>query len=185
MQANHKHYTLILISIIALASSFSGYFIFFKRILYQSNQGGKASSVVALNNEKKSLEKEMESIYKSTVEDRAFVTKIILPQDEIVGFIEKVENISNDTKAEVSISSITNTMNANSKVGDMGYMTAHIEAKGLWSNVMRTLSLVENMPYSITINNIRLEGEKDASMDKKKTQPMWNLSLDIKVLIVK
>ena len=185
MQANHKHYTLIIISILAIASSFTGYFLFFKIILHESSQADKSSSVIALNNEKKSLEKKKEGIFKSKVEDRAFITKIILPQDEIVGFIEKVENISNDTKAEVSISSIGNNMSANSKVGDMGYMTAHIEAKGSWQSIMQTLSLVENMPYSISINNIRLERVKDDFLDKKKTQGVWNISLDIKVLIVK
>ena len=167
MKANHKHYTLILISALTLIFSVGGYFIIYKIMMDQKEKGISAISAISLEDEKKLMEQELEKVYKSTKEDREFIYSLLIPEDKIVPFIEEIEKIGDYTKTEFNISSISS---------DTDNLKAHIESMGLWSNIMQTLLLIENMPYSVSINNIRLEG-----MDKDK----WKLSLDIKALILK
>ncbi len=180
MKANHKHYTLILFSILTLVFTVIAYLAVYKMIINQSKKGAEASTIISTQDEKRMMETQLESLFNSTKEERAFISDLFINKEEIVPFIEEIEKIDDYSNVELNISSIDS---------DDLYFKAHIEAEGTWHDIMHTLILIENMPYSVSINNIKLEGEKDIAVDTKKTEKKlekkWKLSLDIRTLIYK
>jgi len=142
-------------------------------IMFESDKSEKASIIIATDDQRKLLEQELEKIHQSSKEERAYVSGLIIDKDEIVTFIEEIEEIGIDTETDISISTIDSNDTSIKKDGDIGYLRSHIVVKGSWQNTMRALLLIENMPYGIVVNNIRLEGREDR----------WDMSLDVKALI--
>ena len=118
MKANHKHYTLILFSIITLLVTSIGYFVLYRMIMFESDKSEKASIIIATDDQRKLLEQELEKIHQSSKEERAYVSGLIIDKDEIVTFIEEIEEIGIDTETDISISTIDSNDTSIKKDGD-------------------------------------------------------------------
>jgi hypothetical protein len=61
-------------------------------------------------------------------------------------------------------------------------LKAKIKVEGGWVNVMTAFALIENLPVSLSINNVEL---RSTDVGGKKPAKIWNLDLDIEALIKK
>ena len=66
MKANHKHYTLILFSILTLVFTVIAYLAVYKMIINQSKKGAEASTIISTQDEKRMMETQLESLFNST-----------------------------------------------------------------------------------------------------------------------
>ncbi len=139
----------------------------YKTIITQAENSSKFINDINTESEKRQHEDELTKIYNNTILDRSKITSFFINEDKVVDFIEKIEKISSDSKTNISLSSI-NT--------ETGYVGAHINAVGSWSNIMQALILIENLSYGLSINNVHTVSSGDHK---------WNLSLDISVLTIK
>lgn len=104
-------------------------------------------------------------------------------EDQVVGFIEKVESIGDITGKPISISAINADDISGAAVGTVGKIKAHVSSSGSWPTVMKTLTLAEKLPYSVLINNLRfdLSGISEAT-GKSLATAQWRIDFDIEVL---
>ena len=95
-----------------------------------------------------------------------------------MGFIERVEKVGEDSKTELELSSIESLE---------GEVKAKIEVKGSWSGIMSALMLIENLPFSILINNVHINAPSDLSSDEGGVgaAKIWTLRMDIEALTAK
>lgn len=172
MKMNHRHIILILFAIISIfASSFAYYFIY-NKTLELAHSYVRDMGDVNSEGDKHQKEQELVRVYESTKESRLKISTFLIHEDKIVNFIETVENIGDSSNTKTEISSINN--------GD-GVVKAKVTSSGSWSGVMTALSLIENLPFSVVIKNVRLSAM--SGLDKKGSG--WELSLDIEAVSIK
>ncbi len=173
MYTNHRHYILIIFAIITLAVSVFG-FVFLRDLIYsRAVTSAKIAREVSQIDEQNKHESDITSIYDKSSEQRRLLDSFIVPKEKIVDLIESIEKIGVDTSTDLELSSITNQESKDDKTSQF---QAHVDVKGTWTNIMRSLILIEGLPYSVSINNTRLI----KSGDSKSSQ--WELSLDLRVL---
>lgn len=200
MKIGHKHYILLIMSILAFIVSVTAYFIMYKNIVKQGSVTSKAHAELQYQNEMKKHEEDLVQLYNNSEKDRQNINSIIISEDKIVDFIEAVENIGKQSGVEITISSI-NKENKDSKDAKLknfnigNTITARVDAKGSFASIMKSLVLLENMPYQVYLNNILITtdatdsvGNGDINVPIKKktsTNNKWSLSLQVKALSTK
>lgn len=200
MKIGHKHYILLIMSILAFVVSGTAYFIMYKNIVKQGTITSKAHAELQYQNEMKKHEEDLVELYNNSEKDRQNINSIIISEDKIVDFIEAVENIGKQSGTDITISSI-NKENKDSKdtklknfnIGNT--ITAKIDAKGSFASIMKSLVLLENIPYQVYLNNVVITtdvsdnvGNGDIVVSTKKkiaTNSKWSMSLQIKALSTK
>ncbi len=196
MYINHRHYVLLVFAVIALAVTIFGYAFLREHIYSTSILAANMKQEVNLFNEKQVREHSVSSAYTQSAEARTKIVSSLVKQDDAVTLIERFEKIGDDTDTSIELSAISNDEVVVEKGIPMSHFRAHIEAKGSWSSIMRTLLLIENMPYNVSVGNLRLSLNSDSpssSADlpvKTSTKPLvagegWRLSLDVRVLTTK
>jgi Tfp pilus assembly protein PilO len=174
MYTNHRHYILLIFAIITLVVTVFG-FIFLRKDIYE--RAGVAAEIVKEVNqidEKNKREIDIANIYDKSSGQRNLLSSFLVSKEQIVNLIESIEQIGTDTSTNLELSGIVNQ--EVSKDNKVSTFQSHIEVQGSWSNVMRAFILIENMPYSVSLNNIRLV-KSNASKSQE-----WTLSLDARVL---
>jgi hypothetical protein len=173
-----QHYLLLILSFLTLFAAVVAYVFMYKDAVIKAEEADAIKTAVSVA-DKHTLEAEnMKIIYNNTVSDRALVPSFLVSVDDAVPFIDAVEAIGPATGVTLSISSLSSgTDNASSH----GIVTATISAVGNWTNVMRAVQMVENMPYAISIKSINMDVLSSDGSSAKST-PHWTAALDISVL---
>lgn len=193
MYANHRHYTLFVISFITFVVTVLG-FAYIRNLVYtQSIQASQVTQEIKVIEEKRQHEQEVASAYSKFADEKNLLTSFIVPKDKVVDFIEAVEKIGADTSTKLELSGIDTqdlpkTLSTN-PLNNFAHLKAHVTAVGTWPNIMRAITLLEHMHYSITFDNIHMDVDNaptptdEASTTPKTKVKNWSLSLDLKVLI--
>jgi len=132
----------------------------------------------------KEREKSVLDRYTSTASKWASLQNLFVHSNKVVDFIETIESLSDQSKSIVTISSIDADNLDNAVVSKEGSIRVKINAKGSWISVMRALSLVEVLPYKLTINNVRLNTTNNESESAKANQKIWDLNFDLQVAMI-
>ena len=132
----------------------------------------------------KEREKSVLDRYTSTASKWASLQNLFVHSNKVVDFIETIESLSDQSKGIVTISSIDADNLDNAVVSKEGSIRVKINAKGSWISVMRALSLVEVLPYKLTINNVRLNTTNNESESAKANQKIWDLNFDLQVAMI-
>lgn len=175
MKINPKHYLLIVLAIASIGLSGFGYWYLYNKIISQAEGEYNALQEYQIEVIKKQNEQDLVKVYADTLSDRNKLSSYFITEDKIIGFIESVEAVGDYSKTDVTLSAINTDDFNNLEKGNSGHLKTHIDIKGDWSNVMKALILIENMPYSISINNMNLLFASGK----------WSMAFDIEVLTIK
>lgn len=136
--------------------------------------------------------KEMVSLGKivnETKEERLILNSSFVASDEVAFFAEKLESLASLAGAKLVIDTISDQPKNNvteedeekkDKLVFLDKLSVSFSAKGTFRSVMKTLSLIEYMPYRISIIQARVEKENTVKKDKVAV-PEWILSANIEV----
>ena len=164
-----QHYLLLILSILALFAAVAAYIFMYKDAVKKAEGEANVRAQVSTASEQTLEAKNMETIYKDTITNRAILPSFLVSVDNAVPFINAVEAIGPVTGATISISSLSSGMDNDSS---HNVVTATISAVGAWANVMRAVQIVENMPYAISIKSLNMDV----------SSPNWTAVLDVSVL---
>lgn len=165
MRPNSKHYILLMVGLVSAIIASFGYWYVYRSIVVNAENKIKVLNEIAVNNRNKENENLLIEISKRTEADRKVLPSYIISEDKILEFIDSVEGIEKVSSTTMNLSSI-------SKDDSSEHVKVNVEIKGEWNNVRRALSLLENLPYSINIDNMNLLKSSDE----------WNMSLSIRAL---
>lgn len=163
MKLYSGHYVLVCFAILTSIVAGLGYYLLYQQVVAQAESSSQAVRAVESEAERKLEEEQLLKLYADTELDRAKLASSFVQEDKIVEFIEEVEAIGPITNTTLELSALAK---------EEGKISAHVDVKGSWTSVMRSLLLIENMPYSISVKGIRLT----------LTEKVWNLNLDFSVL---
>jgi len=117
----------------------------------------------------------------STLANRNELNTFYISSDNIVSFITAIEALGPQSGSTLSITSIDADSLTNAATGTIGSAHAHVTAHGSWGSVIRLLNLVEDMPYIVFVNHVRL----DSVSVNQKSANSWNESFDLQISIMK
>lgn len=135
---------------------------------------------------RKDHEKSLASTLANVEADREKLLGFFVTADQTVDFIERVESIGNLSGTSVAISSINADNLSEKPAGTVGKLGVHVTTVGTWPSIMEALLLAEQMPYSVSINNLRMDVTDLQSTDGKALPTRgWKVDFDIEVLSIK
>ncbi len=172
MKINLRHYILIISAILCILASSGAYYFVYKQAIGQADKYVKVNKELENEDSKKQTEQDLVKTYESTKVSRAQLLSFFVKEDKVVSFIEMVEKVGDQSKTKLELSSINN---------DNGIIKTNISVKGSWNNVITALMIIENLPLSLNIKNVRLS--TSSGLDKKSSG--WELQLSIEALSIK
>jgi outer membrane murein-binding lipoprotein Lpp len=185
MYTNHRHYILLIFAIAAFALSGCVYIFLRQKIQGMAVEAALQSAEIDRLDEKKQHERDVASAYAKFAMDRELINSSVVSQENIVKLIEEIEAIGTLAGIDLELSAIRNGEFTTNRGLSLGHFEAHASGKGSWAQVMHTLALVENMKYSISINNLRLFEASDVVAGKETGRRVWKLEFDMKILTTK
>lgn len=176
---NKSTISLLVISLLSCAVAAGAYVLSIRTVEDKVEHAKVAIAEIANEEKKGENEKNLVEIMDATGPDRARLPVLFVSDDGIVDFIEEVESIGPSSGASLSLSAINAGDISAMEPGAIGSIKSHVLVNGPWASVMRTLRMIENMPYRVTVDNVRLDraGEGRAAS--------WKMDLDIDVLMMK
>ncbi len=192
MHINQKQLVLLILAVFTIIITIVVDIFFYRSIVSRAIRSSSMAKEVSLETSKKVREKELKADYKKSELERGRISTFIISQDKLVTFIEGLEEIGVTTGTEVNLSSISSITTS-----PVGEFRARIDISGSWDGVMKALTLVENIPYSISINNLKLNQSSDTGTGELMKVPSgtqtktssknrtWKLSFDMGALTTK
>lgn len=172
MKINSRHYILIILSIATIILVILSYIFMYNKTTEQARNYIDTVKKVEDENSRKQSEQDLIKMHDETESDRSKIHSFIIQEDKVVDFIETIEKIGDNSDTKIELSAIAKD--------DMS-IKAKVTATGSWSNIMTALMLIENIPLSVSLNDIRLYSTETSAKGVK----TWNLGLDIQVLTTK
>jgi hypothetical protein len=191
MKANSKHYALLIMGLLTLVISSTGYWYVYKTTIKQAQKHSFLVREIENNEANNREEVKLLELSSSTMEKRAMLSSYFISDDKILDFIKSMENVEKGSSAEVTLSGI----DAGESQTDGEKVTGHVKVraliKGDWVSVNKAVSLIENLPYSINVSSVTLRSlaVDVVTTDKKSTtvtkKNIWEMSLEVNALTMK
>ncbi len=193
MNQPQRHTALITLAI-AVTLFVASANIYMHHVVFVSLEGAVAAhdSIVSENADN-SQQAAIQSLYQSTAADRAKLKSFFIPGSRVVSFLETLEALGPQAGSTVTLSSIAADSLDSAPSGTLGTAHAHVDVKGSWQAVMRTLMLAETMPYKTTIDNVQFDvsvSAGDLKSDAKATDAAavpkrsWSLTFEVSAPIL-
>lgn len=184
MKTNHTLLLIFAIIVTLIVGSIYGFMYYRVESSAQKiikNQAQIDSATLAKEREKKFLD-----TYKATANKWTSLQDLYVQSDEVVNFIEKIESIGPLAKTEFNIANLDADNMDNAPFGKEGKIRMHITSKGGWEEVMKSLALVELLPYKLSVNNVKASSYKNQQTQGKNTvtKIVWELSFDLEVAML-
>lgn len=137
---------------LALAVGLAGVYAFWFLAVSRADAG---TAGVLAEIESKENERERTAAARAALEDlateEAFVAAHLIPEEGIVSFLERLEEVGAAQGADVSVASVSGD------AAGEGRITLSLSISGTFESVMRTLGAIEHGPYAIATQNVTLD----------------------------
>lgn len=131
----------------------------------------------------------IKNLMNDTKEDRGQIERLFVQPNGTVDFIETVELLGRTADVKIEVESVgvsafkNKTASSTTELFNLSFKT-----EGSWQNTMHLLSLLDNMPYKISFENVNLSkisGSSGSDKNKEENPSYWNGSFNFTVLKIK
>lgn len=160
-----------------------GSFVFFFKVI--KNKNHHTSAVLTTLQSKINKKENIETLEKKIVEveaTRKVINGYFVDSNHIDSFINYLENLGTNTKTELVVKSVEiSSSEANTVLGQ-------VSIKGGFADVMRTTTLLENIPYQIHITSLYLNKDIQTVTTEVKgktvvtTSSVWQADIAFRIL---
>lgn len=190
MTLSNKH--ILFITIFILLLTLGGYYFLFSIIESKNKNTFLLSQEIDTYAQNESMRRQNNKV---TEEEKDKIEKIdtyFVHKNEVVPFIETVEDAGKKTGVVVTIGTVSATEDST--------FTLRLDAHGSWSDVNRFLLYLENLPYKVTLSkvdlnkassverfyaNVNADGNVKKATPVSPVSPVWNAIIEISVLTLK
>lgn len=179
----NKKTTLILSLSIITALVVTGVFVFFFKVIKNKNE--HTSAVLTTLESKINKKQNINTLEKKIAEleaTRARIDSYFVDPEKIDSFISYLENIGSTTGTNLEVKSVE--IDPNNKNTVLG----KVSIQGTFANVMKTVTLLENIPHQIEFTSLYLNKDIRTTTSEVKgktvttTTSMWQADLSFKIL---
>jgi len=177
---------LIMVTLIVIGVYVGAVLFFFNIKSVNDNAAQKTSDVSITQKRVSQFESRKEIISNNQQEMRQIRSYFVEPELEgTVGFLSEIESLASTTGATVTAQSVNRSAGATDRTQQLDLT---VNTSGTWREVYHTVTLIENMPYNITISNAQLtqQGREQIPAPGTSTAAragdiMWNATVDMSV----
>ncbi len=202
MTLSNKH--ILLLAIFILLFALGGYYFLFSVIESKNENAFLLSQEIDTYAQSESTRTQSDGVVEEQKDKIAEVGLYFLHKNEVVPFIEMVEDSGRKTGVVVTIGTVG--VGLGDGVGENAMLKMRFEARGSWSNVNRFISYIENLPYKVALSKVDVTsassvsqffanagasgsasagasdvGKKTATA-KTVVAPVWNATIEMSVL---
>lgn len=120
-----------------------------------------------------------------TAEARSKIDSIFVGKDGMVDFLGYLESIIKSAGAQAEISSINLEEARDVKNDSYEIIKIRGEAIGSWSSVYRALTLLDSLPFAVSINAAEIHKFSAGDVKSTKTKGGWSGNFELNVLKLK
>jgi hypothetical protein len=161
--------------------------LFCALFLYVKSQNIKVSNIESeIRNEIRKQESRsiMQEDLNRGIESEIELKKYFVEKENIVGFIEIIEDAVFNSGLKSEVKSVSTESNDKLAKIDIEILRVKLDVIGEWGNILYFVKLLENYPLEIKIEKMFLTKYSDYDL-KNKIMPQWLASLDFTVLKLK
>jgi len=148
---------LLVLLLVACAAAAGGYAYGFEYLVARGAQitvlNGKVATYTETNEEVNSLQ----TTLAKTEAGMNQVDGYFIPADGVVDFISSVENLATESGLSVSVDSVGAVDYGKDTAAFEEKLSLRISTEGSWAGTERFLSLVENLPYAVSVDGASIE----------------------------
>jgi len=161
----HTHHHFLIIFAIAVTLLVTALYVYMRySILDMTNEAVVSKSKIISLRMHENVDEELEKIKKESKDDFTKISRAFIQLDNTVPFIESLESLGKNTGSVVTIASIDNVDPVEGSSAVNGYIKIRINILGSWSAVMKTVMMVENMPYKLLIDGVRFDRAPESAV---------------------
>jgi Tfp pilus assembly protein PilO len=160
-----------------------GAWFFYGAIIEKNRLISQSQSDIQLQNQIISHSSSLESVLKNTEISRAQVENAILPKDGVVPFVDFVENTAKQNGLTVNVT-LDNQPDSQSQI-NTSYLLMTLDLKGSWKDLQTFISLIETMPYALSITDLQLAKnlmDNSSNNFSSSTSSAWQAKISLQVL---
>lgn len=120
----------------------------------------------------------LKTLVEETHKDREKLDSFLVDKEKIVEFLESVENLAKNERLSIGIGSLEERTDSASGVA-VPTLNLSIDSSGSWSNVIKFLHLMENLPYHLSISKVNLRTDEGGA--RKRGEAIWSVTFDVSV----
>lgn len=178
MNHTRAHISLLILALAVLSVVIAVNFYMHQKVGISVDHAVLAHDIVIAEQQNANSEQDLSQVYQTTVDARARLHSLFIPSDSAVQFIEALEGIGSQTGANVSLTTISADNLDSAGPGTIGTIDAHVSVSGPWQSVMRSLELIENLAYPVTVGTVTL-------VSNGSSKGGWQATFDVKTPILK
>jgi hypothetical protein len=180
MKHHHNHTVLLVIACLTMVIVYSVYGYMRHRVTVSLDRVIESRQLAAERNLSVQKRDSLAALYSESSADRSKVKDFFVPEDSTISFIESVEALGPKSGSVVELSAIEADPPVEGSA--IGRIRVHVEAQGSWAAVVKAVMLAENLPYGVSIENLRLDS---SAGQEGKTGTIWKASFAIEALMMK
>lgn len=162
MKNNKALQRLIIVSTLAVIA-ICGYLYFTYYINSLTQKTANIKSDIQLSEIKYTRLEILRKATENTSDQKSRIEQLFVGQSGAVDFIGKIEDMAKNSGLTYKTDTVeTEPMPGSEDLGKE-LVTINMTTTGLWSNTIKFLKLIESLPYSVKVNNIRLNVVKGAA----------------------
>ena len=186
---NRGHVLFLVFAIFTVLLVLSVYAYMYRLVDISEKEVAAAKIEAGLSAQSKSRDEELTKVYEASRDKWSRLPEFFLTSEGVVGFIEALEALGPAVGGKVTISAIGADDIDPVKPNKETYVRAHLASVGSWQDMIKILALAENLPFMISINNVRLDQSDSADGlsvkdEGKKTADHWSMSFDIQARLM-
>lgn len=165
----------LIISAVAVLVAVGGFWFLYNNIESQSSVISSKLQAIYDETSSAKLLKANRELVASTETERLQLLNHLVSSDGIVEFIESLEKLGPKTGSTVSISSINSEDDSAKPAGSVTLVRALVRATGSWGGSMKMISLLENLPYEVNFDRVRIHSQGKA----------WEMTFELQTYKIK
>lgn len=179
---------IIIILIILNVVIFSSYFYLFMDIKQAERDISLKLSQIKLETQREERLRSIKNLMNETKNQREKIANFFVQSDGSVEFMETVESLGEITGVKLEIESVGIDSSKNKTGSSTESFRLSVKAEGLWANVIHLLSMLENMPFKVSFDNValnKISGESNSVKNKERSSSYWSGNFGFSVLKIK
>lgn len=151
--------------------------LIFYEVRHKNQQISSVQNEISFESKKIDRLKNLQTLVETTSGDRELLDHYFLSKDNLVEFISLVEQLAKDAGVKVGLDNVGEEESENSQYLNL---RMNISTSGSWSDVLRYIAMLENLPYVVKLDNFILQ----RSLDGDEKTVVWSARLTLRVLMV-
>lgn len=177
MEHSSKTKQILLSTVVMIIAVPVLYIMLFINIKEKNNNVSALTNEVDIVLQKEIKLRSVKFLIRDTLQERADLDSHFVADDEIIDFIETIENLGADSGAKieitnVSISSIEKKEDDQVNISEL--LNLDFKIKGRFIQMFHFLSMLEKLPFKIDILRVNFENISEKSRKIDKTLEPWN-----------